>query len=307
MIQHRAFQASSRAFRALTGLTRAEFEHLVPAFAGALQTQAAATWQGRLRRRQAGGGRRGYLPTPQERLLFILVYVRLYPIQELQALLFGVSQPQAHYWIHTLLPVLRTALGRECALPARPAASMEDLQQRCPTLIFLLDATERPIQRPQDDDRQRRHYSGKQKRHTLKNTIVSNARGTQVAFVGTTTAGQVHDKTLAAADAPPFPPDSRGAGDLGYQGLAPPNLSLICPIKTPRGGRLTAEERACNRRVAQLRIYVEHAIRGIKIHRVTADVLRATKAGFADLVVEVATGLFNWKNCRRGYAPVGSN
>jgi len=95
------------------------------------------------------------VPTIQDRLPFILVYVRLYPIQELLALLFGLSQPQASYWIHTLLPALRTALGTACALPARPAATMEELQQRCPDLVYLLDAAERPIQRPQDDDRQR--------------------------------------------------------------------------------------------------------------------------------------------------------
>ncbi|MHB9106270.1 MAG: transposase family protein [Armatimonadota bacterium] len=199
---------------------------------------------------------------------------------------------------------MQTALQRECALPARPAATVEELQQRCPDLVFLLDATERPIQRPQDDGRQRRHYSGKKKRHTVKNTVVSNARGTQVAFLGAPAAGSRHDKTQAEADAPPFPSGSHGAGDLGYQGLDPPNLVLTRPIKTPRGGQLTEDERACNRRVAQLRIYVEHAIRGIKIHRVTADVLRATKTGFADLVIEVATGLFNWQNCRRSYASV---
>ncbi|MHB9106271.1 MAG: transposase family protein [Armatimonadota bacterium] len=95
MIQHRAFRASQRVVRALTGLSRAEFDQLVPAFAGALQTQAAAAWQDRVRRRRTGGGRKGYVPTIQDRLLFILVYVRLYPIQELQALLFGLSQPQA--------------------------------------------------------------------------------------------------------------------------------------------------------------------------------------------------------------------
>lgn len=137
--------------------------------------------------------------------------------------------------------------------------------------------------------------------------MVSNVRGTRVAFLGATAPGSRHDKTQAEADAPPFPPGSHGAGDLGYQGLDPPNLVLTRPIKTPRGGHLTDDERAYNRRVAQFRIYVEHAIRGIKIHRVTADVLRATKAGFADLAVEVAAGLFNYKNFRRGFASaVGS-
>ena len=104
------------------------------------------------------------------KLLFILVYLRLYPTQEVQGHLFGISQTQACDWIHTLLPVLRLALQREVALPLRPAATQEELQLVCPSLAFLLDATERPIQRPQEHEQQHEHYSGK------KNAIRSKIR-----------------------------------------------------------------------------------------------------------------------------------
>jgi hypothetical protein len=218
------------------------------------------------------------------------------------AALFGMSQPQANYWVLTLLPVLHTALGHEIALPLRPAtATVAALQAQCPDLTFLLDATERPVRRPTDDTRQREHYSGKKKRHTVKNTLLTNAQGSQIVEVGRTATGKTHDKTLAETDAIPYPPGSHGAGDLGYQGHAPPHLTLTLPLKTPRGGELSEEERALNTRLAQLRIHVEHAIRGLKISRIAAEVFRNTKAGLVDVVVEIAAGLYNWKSRRRGH------
>lgn len=303
MIQRRLFTGTNRQFQALTGLSRAEFAALLPAFATAYHDQVVVPlWQGRTRRRQPGGGRRGYVPRLAERFAFILLYVRQYPTQDLLAALFGMSQPQANYWVLTLLPVLQATLGQVVALPLRPAtATMAALQAQCAELTFLLDATERPVRRPKDDARQRAHYSGKKKRHTVKNTLLTNAEGSQILLVGRTATGNTHDKTLAVADAIPYPADSVGAGDLGYQGHAPPDLTLVIPIKKPRGGDLTEEERALNTRLAQLRIPVEHAIRGLKISRIAAEVFRNTKAGLVDSVAEIATGLYNWKSRQRGH------
>jgi len=117
-----------------------------------------------------------------------------------------------------------------------------------------------------------------------------------VLYLGETTCGSTHDKTLAEADAPSFPPDSRGVADLAYQGYSPPNLTLTIPRKKPRGGELTADEKAINTVIATKRIYVEHAIRGIKRQRICADIFRNTSAGMMDLSIEVAAGLFNLTN-----------
>jgi hypothetical protein len=220
----------------------------------------------------------------------------VYPIQEIQGVLFGVGQSQASDWAMRLLPVLQAALKHEVALPARRPATMEDLVAHCPALIFLLDATERTIRRPGDDGCQKAHYSGKKKRHTVKNTVICDHKGRRVLYVGETTRGSMHDKTLAEADAPPFPPESRGLADLGYQGYHPPNLLLLIPFKKPKGGELTDDEKAVNTAIAKKRIYVEHAIRGIKRQRIAADIFRNTSAGMIDLSIEVAAGLYNLTN-----------
>ena len=305
MLQRRVF-TNARFLRAVTGLSRDEFARLLPRFAQAYQ-EAQALRDARPRHRRAGGGRKGQVPQVRDKLLFILVYVHLYPIQVVQGALFDLGQSQASDWAIRLLPVLRAALGKEVALPARPPSSMDALCRQCPDLLFLLDATERPIPRPGTDARQRQYYSGKKKRHTVKNTILTDRKGRRIVYLGATARGSTHDKTQAETDAPPFPPDSRGGADLGYQGYHPPNLVLTIPFKKPKGGALTPEEKALNTALAKLRIPVEHAIRGIKRQRIAADLFRNTSAGMIDLSIEVAAGMYNLTNQYRGYsAPIAA-
>jgi len=296
MLQRRTL-TNTRLLRAVTGFTREELDRLLPLFGQAYQDalHAADTKRGP-RTRRPGGGRHGQLPTIWDKLIFILVYVHVYPIQEIQGVLFGLGQSQASDWAIRLLPVVQAALKREVVLPARRPATMDDLAAHCPALIFLLDATERTIRRPGDHAQQKAYYSGKKKRHTVKNTVICDQKGRRVLYVGETTRGSLHDKTLAEADAPPFPPDSRGVADLGYQGYSPPNLRLTLPIKKPKGGELTADEKAVNTVIAKKRIFVEHAIRGMKRQRICADIFRNTSAGMIDLSIEVAAGLFNLTN-----------
>ena len=67
------------------------------------------------------------LPTPEDRLLFILAYVKTYALQVVQGRLFGMGQSKANQWIHVLLPVLLAALR---TLGDAPARSLTALAQR---------------------------------------------------------------------------------------------------------------------------------------------------------------------------------
>jgi hypothetical protein len=113
----------------LTSLTVDEFRPLVPPFEAAFQTQMAH-WRldGRPRTaRQYTTYKNCPLPTPEDRLLFILVYLKTYPLQVVQGRLFGMGQSKAHQWIHVLLVVLRAVL---CALGDAPSRSVQALAQR---------------------------------------------------------------------------------------------------------------------------------------------------------------------------------
>src|SRR4051794_26653331 len=175
MVRYETLQADRRRFLALTGLTLPEFQRLLTAFPRAYQRiyPASQTTEGQPRRRSVGGGRKGSLHRPEDQLLFILVYLKTYPLQVVMGELFGLSQPQVNHWIHRLLPVLQGALDELGFCPERsaghfpqsPAAAGGD--QR-----LLIDGTERRRQRPKSPEKQALHYSGKKKTHTDKNVVI---------------------------------------------------------------------------------------------------------------------------------------
>src|SRR3954452_2470449 len=121
MITYSALQSNRREFLALTGLTLQEFQLLLSAFTAAYDRRYPKdrTLADRPRQRGAGGGRKGVLHGPEQKLLFLLVYLKTYPLQVLMGELFGLSQPGVNYWIHRLLPVLRDALDSLGILPER--------------------------------------------------------------------------------------------------------------------------------------------------------------------------------------------
>jgi hypothetical protein len=116
-------------FLDVTSLTLDEFQQLVPPFEAAFQAQMAA-WRldGQPRTaRQFRVYKNCPLPTPEDRLLFILAYVKTYSLQVVQGRLFGMGQSKANQWIHVLLPVLLVALR---TLGDAPARSLTALAQR---------------------------------------------------------------------------------------------------------------------------------------------------------------------------------
>jgi len=125
------------------------------------------------RKREYGGGRKAELQESRDKMLFILFYFRQYPTQEVQGFLFGIGQPQANLWVHRLTVILNRALGKEQQLPERKASKLEQVLANCPELEFVIDGTERRINRPQDKVKRDEHYSGKKKTTTVKNNIIT--------------------------------------------------------------------------------------------------------------------------------------
>jgi len=116
-------------FLDLTSLTLEEFQTLVPPFEAAFHAHMAV-WRldGKPRTaRQFTVYKNCPLPTPEDRLFFILVYLKTYALQVVQGRLFGMGQSKANQWIHVLLPVLLAALR---ALGDAPARSLTALAQR---------------------------------------------------------------------------------------------------------------------------------------------------------------------------------
>jgi hypothetical protein len=122
-------QSRPTEFLDVTSLTLDEFQRLVPPFEAAFQAHMAA-WRldGKPRTaRQFAVYKNCPLPTPEDRLFFILTYLKTYSLQVIQGRLFGMRQSKANQWIHVLLPVLLAALR---SLGDAPARSLTALAQR---------------------------------------------------------------------------------------------------------------------------------------------------------------------------------
>src|SRR5499427_9402235 len=122
-------QSRPTEFLDFTSVTLDEFQQLVPPFEAAFHARMAA-WRldGKPRTaRRFTVYKNCPLRTPEDRLLFILAYLKTYALQVVQGRLFGMGQSKAHQWIHVLLPVLLAALR---ALGDAPARSLIALAQR---------------------------------------------------------------------------------------------------------------------------------------------------------------------------------
>ena len=110
-----------------------------------------------------------------------------------------------------------------------------------------------------------------------------------------TCEGKKHDKKIADETGLVLPEGSSLVQDTGFQGYAVANVTMIQPMKKPRGKELTPEQKENNRRISSLRIRVEHAIGGVKRYRIVKDLVRARKDNFRDRVMETCCGLHNFR------------
>jgi hypothetical protein len=169
MLSYHRLQQSPRALRTFTGLDKAEFDTLLGRFAAAWDTYIYEHHaKERVRKRRFGGGRKARLRTIEDKLLFILFYFKVYPLQEVIAFLFEMSQGRANEWIHKLSLVLQQTLGDTMCLPERQPHNLEHVLALCVSVDVIIDGTERRTHRPQDTDKQKTHYSGKKNAYREK-------------------------------------------------------------------------------------------------------------------------------------------
>ena len=160
-----------RQFLATTSLTVTEFEELLAAFRNVYEARYSTTLTqaGQPRQRQVGGGRKSHLGTVEDKLLFILMYQKTYPLQTVQGLAFGLSQSRTNELIHELMPLLDEALKQMGHRPERdPGAFPKSGATPGTPPALLLDGTERRRQRPKNPEKQRENYSGKKKPIRIK-------------------------------------------------------------------------------------------------------------------------------------------
>lgn len=278
----------------LTSLTPEEFMLLF--------TEFAPLWKAYHRHHDLHGHRRKQakytesadisLVGSADKLFFVLVYLKSNPLQSHHGTYFEMTQSKVSQWIKILLPLLEEALSRMRMLALRTAHQLYQTILTLGALVLYLDATERPIPRPEGWEKQKFYYSFKKKGHRIKNLLlVDHSR--RVLFLGSTAEGSAHDKALADEVGMRIPPQHLLFVDLGFKGWQTEHPNRFIPYKRPRGGLLTEKQIEYNRQIAQKRVRVENVIADVKRIRIVKDTMRIWANQARDRVMNIAVGLHN--------------
>lgn len=279
-----------RMVRAVLGVTKREFESLLLTFEQILLEHR----ESKKRKRAVGGGANGNIKSPRKKLFYILFYAKTYPTFDVAAFAFASSKSRTQKWAQDILPLLEKTLGRKVVLPKRRISTPEEFYEAFPGIKeVMLDGVERPTIRSQKNKTQKKHYSGKKKRHMRKNIVVTDEKK-RILILTPSKHGSIHDKKLSDKNLLPrgIPDNVSILTDTGLQGLQKQHPNVLMPKKKPKGGLLTDDEKAMNRLISSVRIKVEHAIGGMKRFRFVSDIYR-NKNGLDDRFVNVAAGLWN--------------
>jgi hypothetical protein len=280
-------------FQKCTGLTVALFDQLVDEVLP-LYLEAEARRLNRPQRQRALGAGHPFELALSDHLLLTVIWLRLYPIHEVLAYLFGVSDSTVSRLIERVLPILE-ASGRDgMRLPdpgKKRRRQLPDLLRDIPELTVIVDSFEQRVQRPPGDDS---HYSGKKKQHTLKSQLAVDSNTGRIVDVSESVPGPTADiKLLESSGLLERLPEEVGiGGDLAYLKLPNLRCSGFCPRRKPRGKDRPPEDVVYNRAFSQFRIVVEQTIGQLRRFQSVAATDRNHRRHHTARVVAVA-GLVN--------------
>ena len=228
---------------------------------------------------------------PIHKLLMTLLYLRHNTSATVVGQMFGFSADSVE---KNALPEVLSVLKELFPASRWEAVKRHRNEKWKPDAVdkVIVDSFETPIPRPSLNDRQKRVFSGKKKRHTLKTQIITDQKGT-ILDVNSGHRGPKADvKIWNETKLPEELNDKPKLGDKAYLGADKPTQ---IPQKKPKGGELSEAKKAANKQISQERIFVEHAIRKVKGFRVVRDEYRLAQ-GIFPTIVSVVVGLLQFSD-----------
>lgn len=157
---------TERQVRAVTGLSSEQLFLLLPVFEEQLILQQEENKKNKIK---PNNGQIGALINTAEKLTFILSYLKCYPTFDQLGFTFNMSGSSAYTWLSKLMPVFIKSLNHFQVLPKTEFKSPEEMREAFSGVnTLIIDATERVIQRPQDDTIQKETFSGKKEKTPIR-------------------------------------------------------------------------------------------------------------------------------------------
>ena len=248
------------------------------------------------RERSIGAGRPFKLDI-KNRFLMLLVYYRLYITYTLAGFLFDLDQSNICRDIQKIEPLIRKCvpIPQKMYKITKRLRTPEEVEKYFPGFIAFTDCTEQQIPRPKNKERGKMYYSGKKKRHTIKNQLVVNNPGLIIHKLNHK-KGKRHDYDIYKKNHPTIPEQVVNVFDLGYLGVERdfPGQTSSLPNKKKRRQDLSQEEKEYNRNHSKKRVVIEHTICRLKKYRIMADNFR-NRLRKHDRVSDIVSGLVNYR------------
>ncbi len=331
MSLYRKLARKPKLFLSVTGMNFHQFQALLPRFEKVSdkleqQRKRKVIRTGKKRQRQIGGGAQFANAVP-DRLLMLLLYYRLYLTQEFMTLLFtaehksvicrGICQMRPVF--ESVLPVPEQARRRILSLADKEQkrrkkriGSVEEFREAYPELTFIIDGVEQPKRKSKKPEKRKSDYSGKKKRHTLKQIVMGTPSGI-IIDQSPSVGGRPHDFKVFTEDAAARPiceefKDYRVTlyGDSGFAGMKDLGLPLEVRLneRARRNHPLTREQKKLNRLRSATRIEIEHTFSRRKKYAIASDIYRNRDEDY-DQAMNIVGGLVNLRAYDRIFQRTG--
>lgn len=228
----------------------------------------------------------------EQKLFFLLVYMKNNTLQTFQGASFGISQAKVSKIYRSLLGVLDITLKKMGLSPCRNGEDLKHGLAKHKHKVFWYDGTETPIQRNDDQEAQKEEFSGKKRGHRQKNLVLCDVFQ-EIVYLSPTEEGSIHDKTIADTYPIYLPEGSVLKQDLGFVGHNPEGVGVEQPFKKPKNQELSFGKKIYNKIFSSTRIISEHANSGFKRLRMMKDILRIHSFEIRDKLRVVACALHN--------------
>jgi hypothetical protein len=302
-LRYQSIVRKPKLLQQLTTLTQSEFEQLARKLKPEWRERETMRLSRPDRKRAIGQGHPYFSKNFSDLVLFLVVYTRTSCSNVLLGVIFGLTEPTVIALSKKLLPLLQDRFIPETRLrkPRAKINTLDDLVATYPELTdIVLDGCAVKTRRPKR--KQTKNYSGKSKRHEKKTVVDVNRMDGIIVARAKLRPGAVHDKRILDEDSLHKQLDKdrklTKRADSAWTG-EDKKLGWLVNRRARRNHPLTKRQKKENKRLSNIRIIVEHAIRRIKIFRRIGETAVFRANGKLDSVLNVAINLANYKQLVR--------
>ncbi len=250
MLSYKQLSRKPRLFKLFTGLSVKQFDDIFKIIESKYPKHEIKRLSSLKRERSIGAGRRFKIAV-KDRVIMVLVYYRLYITYTLMDFLFGLDQSNVCRDIDKIGGLIRKCLPIPQKLHnvTKRLKTTEEIEQYFPGFLAFVDCTGQPMPRPKNRLRRRLYYSGKKKKHTVKNLYTVNQKGLLVYKSKHKQIGKKHDYNSYKKNHPDIPEDVERMFDLGFRGVEKdyPEQKSSLPFKKKKDCVLTMDETQYNK------------------------------------------------------------